>query len=244
MESQLYRNIPKRNQYISSKLHQKNAELFFMENAQIYIKDQLILDSINLKINRGDLFFVTGPTGAGKSTLLNVLSGEKKPYRVLGNMRRNLQANNRQLFVSRIFQDLKIFKHQTIFENLYYAYDQKIYNTEKDFSMQLMDYCKIFGLEKMLSRRLTEVNGGVKQKVAIIRSLLCKPDVVIADEPTSSLDKKSAMKVFDVLSLLNNKKGLTVIWATHNKELIKNFHGKIIHIDAGKIVYNGKACFI
>ena len=65
-----------------------------------------------------------------------------------------------------------------------------------------------------------------------------------ADEPTSSLDKESSYRLFEVLNHFNQKKGLTLIWATHNKELIKQFPGKIAHLDQGRLVYSGHACFI
>ena len=95
-----------------------------------------------------------------------------------------------------------------------------------------------------LHLKVNDANGGLKQKVAIIRALLTRPDVLIADEPTSSLDIDNTRRLFDVLNLYNVKRGLTVIWATHNKELIKSFTGRIIHLDNGRLVYSGNACFI
>ena len=91
---------------------------------------------------------------------------------------------------------------------------------------------------------LDKANGGLKQKVALVRALLAKPEIIILDEPTGSLDVDNARKVYEVLSYYNMKKKLTIIWASHNRELVKKFTGRIIHLDSGKLVYTGHACFI
>jgi ABC-type phosphate/phosphonate transport system, ATPase component len=74
--------------------------------------------------------------------------------------------------------------------------------------------------------------------------LMTRPNVLIADEPTASLDKESSIKLFDVLNFYNVKRKLTVIWASHNRDLVKQFPGKIVHLENGKLVYSGHACFI
>ena len=78
----------------------------------------------------------------------------------------------------------------------------------------------------------------------MIRALLSRPTALLADEPTAALDKESSYRLFEVLNHFNHKKGLAVVWATHNKELIKQFPGKIAHLDGGRLVYSGHACFI
>ena len=92
--------------------------------------------------------------------------------------------------------------------------------------------------------KVKDANGGLKQKVAMVRALLSKPQVLLADEPTAALDKESAMKLFEILNFYNVRKNLTVIWASHNRDLVKQFPGKIVHLDAGNLVYSGHACFI
>ena len=89
-----------------------------------------------------------------------------------------------------------------------------------------------------------QISHGTAQKVAIIRSLLSKPDVLLLDEPTSNLDKESMVAVYDILNLFNTKYGMTVIWATHSRDLVRMFKGDVIHLDNGKIVHMGRTCFI
>ena len=82
-------------------------------------------------------------------------------------------------------------------------------------------------MKQNLSKKVRELNGGAKQKVAIIRGLLTRPDIFIADEPTSSLDRENAKRLYEVLKFYNQKMSMTVLWATHQVELISQFHGKI-----------------
>ena len=87
-----------------------------------------------------------------------------------------------------------------------------------------------------LNEKVDKLNGGSRQKVAIIRGLLCRPDIFIADEPTSALDKENAKRLYEVLNFYNQKMGMTVLWATHQVDLINQFHGKLIHLNNGKVV--------
>ena len=91
---------------------------------------------------------------------------------------------------------------------------------------------------------MEQCNGGLKQKVAILRAILSRPDILLVDEPTSALDFQSAHKLFEILSYLNKQNKMTVVWASHNKELVKRFTGRFVHLEKGKLIYSGHACFI
>ncbi len=229
-------------------------ELFQRKNKRNYIRDQFVyhldnvtvkfgtrtaIKSVNLTINPGEILFVTGKSGAGKTTLLNVLAGDLLPTKgkVFG-------VENKTRFVSQVFQDLKLFENETCEQNIWYAYDSSIYKKREEFYSDMMELVKVLGIGDKLSLKITEANGGLKQKVAMIRALMTRPNVLIADEPTASLDKESSIKLFDVLNFYNVKRKLTVIWASHNRDLVKQFPGKIVHLENGKLVYSGHACFI
>lgn len=197
------------------------------------------LKNVQLSIHHGEIIFVTGASGAGKTTLLRLLSGEISPT-----SGKALRANPKNCFISQVFQDLRIELDKTCRENLMTSYDPSLYTSKKEFERDLQDLCRILGVTDRLDLKMRFANGGLRQKVAVIRSLLTKPDVFIADEPTSSLDADNAKKIFDVLNLYNVKRGLTVIWASHNRELVKSFTGRILHLDGGRLIYSGHACFI
>ena len=129
-------------------------------------------------------------------------------------------------------------------DNLWLAFDKSIYKNKNEFYTEMTELCKLMGVWDKLSLKVNEANGGLKQKMSMIRALLTRPQVLLADEPTSMLDRNSAVNMFEILNYYNTKRGLTIVWSTHNKELIKQFPGRLIHLDQGKLVYSGQACFI
>lgn len=221
----------------------QTGPLFYCEDVCVTYGDIRALKNVQLTIEKGEVVFLTGASGAGKTTLLKVLSGLIEP--TSGKILRPKVGNGKKnIFISNVFQDLRLMGKYTCEENLLFAYDSSLYDSKSEFVQDMYELAKILGIRERLGLKVNDANGGLKQKVAIIRSLLTRPDVLIADEPTSSLDTENARRLFDVLNLYNAKRGTTVIWATHNKELIKSFTGRIIHLDNGKLVYSGHACFI
>ncbi len=210
---------------------------FFMEDVSVNFPGISALKSVHLEIQRGEIVFLTGASGAGKTTLLRLLAGELNPSE--GRLVRPEQA-----FIAQVFQDLRLFPQRTIEQNLSYAYDAQIYERFADFQRDMHDLAQALGVADRLGTKVKEANGGLKQKVAIMRALLAKPDVLLADEPTSSLDAESANQLFELLNLFNVRRQLTVVWASHNAELVKKFSGRILHLENGRLVYAGHACFI
>jgi len=215
--------------------------LFHLDNLTVEYGKLRALKSVQLTIYPGEILFLTGPSGAGKTSLLNVLGGHLTP--TSGKVILPQQRSSKH-FVATVFQDLRLLQKKSIEDNLFMTYDASLYNGKNEFYRDLEDLSKLLGVYDYLGHKIEDCNGGLKQKVAMIRALLAKPTALLADEPTSSLDKDNSYRLFEVLNHYNHKKGLTIVWATHNKELIKQFPGKIAHLDQGRLVYSGHACFI
>jgi len=222
------------------KKNQQNY-LFHLDNLSVNYGAIKALKSIQLTVFPGEILFVTGPSGAGKTSLLNVLGGHLEATSGKAILPQNRSSKH---FVSSVFQDLRLLQKKTCEDNLWLSYDGTVYNSKNDFYKDLEDLTRMLKIYDFLQHKVEDCNGGLKQKLAMVRALLSRPTAVLADEPTSSLDKESSYKLFEVLNLYNHQKGLTVVWATHNKELIKQFPGKIAHLDAGRLIYSGHACFI
>lgn len=239
-EGQVYRMLTGR-----SLPHQKSANnqnyLFHLDNLSVEFGNIRALRSVQLTIYPGEILFVTGPSGAGKTSLLSVLGGHLEPTSGKAILPHNRSSKH---FVSTVFQDLRLLQKKSCEDNLWMAYDATIYDSKNEFQRELEDLSRLLHVYDHLNQKIEDCNGGLRQKVAMIRALLSRPTALLADEPTSSLDKENSYRLFEVLNHLNHKKGLTLVWATHNKELIKQFPGKIAHLDAGRLVYSGHACFI
>jgi cell division transport system ATP-binding protein len=233
--------VPKDSFFSASKGVVRDFEkkaLFSCENLNVNVKSLRILNSIGLEIYEGEFVFLTGPTGAGKSTLLNIIAKDKQDYKLKGKVKWQTQ------FVSRVFQDLKVFKSLSIYENLKFSYDKTLYESEDLFLEEATNYLRILGEKLSLNKKVEDLNGGLVQKVAIVRALLAMPQVLVLDEPTSALDRKSSILIYDLLAHVNRRSQTTIIWATHDQELIKSLNGRVLHLDKGKLVYSGKTCFI
>lgn len=207
--------------------------LFRMINASVSFKDVFALKNISLSICSGDFIFVTGPSGAGKTTLLNVISGDQN---LTSGTIQNPRIKKENLFISRVFQNLQIIEDWTVQQNIDLCFSSEIFNSKQDFKNEVRDLLNLFEMTQNLNKKLSKLNGGAKQKVAIIRALLTRPNIFIADEPTSSLDKENAKRLYEVLKFYNQKTGMTVVWATHQIDLINQFHGKLIHLKSGNLV--------
>jgi cell division transport system ATP-binding protein len=217
--------------------------IFSLEDVSIRYEDIFALDGINLNIYQGEILFITGASGAGKTSLLKLLAGSIRPTKGRVLFPNNF-LKNKKFFSVQVFQDLRLMDTQTGEQNLFQSFDRKIYDSKNSFVSEMKELCRAFGIIDRIHLRVIDANGGLKQKIAMIRALLSRPDCLIADEPTCSLDYDNNRKVFDILSLYNLKKNLTVIWSSHNKEIVRKFSGRIIHLDNGKLVYTGHACFI
>lgn len=222
-------------------LNNKKNSVYELHNVSFKYdnKTENVIKSVDLNISFGEVLFITGKSGAGKSTLLNLLSGILEP--TSGAIK---CPENNSNFVAKVFQDLKLFEQRSVEQNLWYAFDRKAYKSKNEFQRDLTELSRVLGVTDKLKVKVRDLNGGMKQKVAILRALLTKPKVLVADEPTAALDKESSAKIFDLLNFYNMKRGLTVIWASHNRDLIKSFSGRTVHLDNGKLIYSGQACFI
>lgn len=213
---------------------------FLLENTSFSYEEGLnTLNEVNLKIYPGDILFVTGNSGAGKTTLLKLLAYELKAKKG-----RLIRPSLKEVSLGQVHQDLKLIPNWSIQENLSLARSKHIYPRQEQFDQDMFQLGEYLGIKKQLNRKLNQANGGLKQKVAVLRALLGRPDVLIADEPTAAMDLESAKRIFDLFNLFNQKNKMTVIWATHNRELVSQFNGRNIHLTAGKMVYQGRGCLI
>lgn len=212
--------------------------LYRLRGVQLTLNRKTILSGLNLDIEVGDFFFLIGPTGAGKTSLLHLLYGHYRP--TFGQMELHQDLLQKRRFASLIHQDLKLFEELNVWQNLSLCFDPLLHQQQSQFKHQLEDYLKHFSLDQEKETPITRLSGGMKQKVAIIRSLLSLPDILLADEPSSHLDRQTTGALYEVLHYYGVKRKLTVLWATHNLELTKNFYGSILSLDRGQLVQQGK----
>ena len=194
------------------------------------------LQDISLKINNKGFLLLSGKSGAGKSTLINILSGLDTDYEGdvfyrdihLKNLSRKELNAYRNSEIGFIFQDFCLIENKTVFENL--SLPLEIQNSKENQIEKLLHQ---FGLEEHKDKYPSELSGGEQQRVAIARALLKNPNILIADEPTSSLDLDNATMILDLLKEISETK--LVIVVSHDISLIKPYADRIILLENGKI---------
>ena len=203
-------------------------------------KDIIVLKNINLKINSGELVSLTGPSGSGKSTLLHLIalldqptSGEvffkKKSFSKSTDSEKDLV---RRKGISIIYQQNNLLSDFTALENVTIPLVTNGYNW-KDATKKASKILSLFHLSKRLNHFSTELSGGEQQRVAVARALITEPDLILADEPTGSLDRKTANEIFSLFSKLKSK-NRAILYATHNRELANKADYKL-NISDGNI---------
>jgi cell division transport system ATP-binding protein len=205
---------------------------------ELHYGQTIALQSIELSIAKGEMLFITGPSGAGKTSLIKLLAREMKPSKGL------FKISSPSAFVNLIFQDLRLISDWTILQNVQVSYDSKIHGNQREFEHEVGEIAQYLGLQDKLGCKVSEISGGQRQKVAVMRAMAGRPDVVLADEPTSSLDTDNTYRLLELFSFYNLKMGTTIVWASHNREIVKKFTGRVLHLDGGRLIYSGSACFI
>ena len=198
-------------------------ELKNISKHYIINKKTVILKKINYKFKKGLIYSLVGPSGSGKSTLLNLLSLIDKPssgeIKICNNLiKHNNISENDQLRADKIgiiYQQNNLLPDFSALENVYLA-RLAIDNNKKKAVSDAIKIIKNFGLLNRLNHFPSELSGGELQRIAISRALINKPEIILADEPTGSLDYLTAKEVFKSLYKLRNKNRL-IIYATHNR---------------------------
>ncbi len=197
------------------------------------------LNDINLKVDDGEFVFVVGPSGAGKSTLLRMIYMEELPTKgevVVGKFSSSHMNSKRVSYLRRqmgvIFQDFKLLKDRSILENVAFVLRVTGRCGEKEMKTKSLEVLDKVGLYHRRNALPTELSGGEQQRVAIARGLVNEPFVLLADEPTGNLDADNTGQIVDLLKYINTS-GTSVIMATHDRELVERYGGRILEIDQG-----------
>ncbi len=199
------------------------------------------LKDINLEIEKGEFTAIVGPSGSGKSTLLNIIGGLDKPTSGkifineidLSSFKTDELIDFRLHNIGFVFQSFNLIPVLTAKENVeFIMLLQGIPKNERE--KRTIDLLNAVGLADKLDARPYELSGGQQQRVAVARAIASHPSFVLADEPTANLDSVSAEGLLDIMSELNQRLGMTFIFATHDNKVIRRVK-RVITLEDGKI---------
>jgi putative ABC transport system ATP-binding protein len=203
------------------------------------------LRGVNLEVWEGEFVSIMGPSGCGKSTLLHIIGGLLTPTAgtvyvdgvEITRLSDAARTDLRRRKIGFVFQRLNLFPTLSVEGNLRLA--ERIYyngtDTKEGDPGRRTDILRLLGLEDKLTHKPNELSGGEQQRVAIARAIITQPAIILADEPTGSLDSENSHIVLKMLKDLNSRFGQTIIMITHNPEAAA-YSNRIIHMRDGKIV--------
>jgi len=205
------------------------------------------LNGVSLNVYKGELLAITGPSGSGKSTLAHIIGGLTKPSEgkvlvdsvALSEQSDKKLSRYRNTDVGFIFQNFGLIPYYSAVENVITPL-LLARTPRKERRERAMTFLKLVGLEKRAHQHVDQLSGGERQRVAIARALVHKPRIIIADEPTGSLDSKRGNEIMSLLETLSRKHGITILMVTHDESLARRAD-RIIHIYDGKIIREERA---
>ncbi len=204
------------------------------------------LRGVDLDLAKGDFAAIAGPSGSGKSTMLNIMSGLDKPTsgtvyvdgQDLTRMNRSQLSRLRMQRIGFVFQAYNLLPVLTAFENAEYVLMLQGMPAAKRRE-RVMGILEQVGLSGMEHRFPRELSGGQQQRVAIARAIASEPALVLADEPTANVDSKTAAALLDLMAKLNEEKGVTFLFSTHDRAVMTRAK-RLIRLHDGQIEHNGK----
>ena len=216
-----------------------------IRNANIYQGDNLVLEDVNLMINKSEFVYLVGKTGTGKSSLLKTLYGElplregqanvvgydlrQLTWKTVPYLRRNMGV---------IFQDFQLLTDRNVNENLKFVLKAIGWKDEKLMNEKIADVLDKVGLRSKGFKMHYEMSGGEQQRVDIARALLNSPKLILADEPTGNLDPETSDEIMNLLITIARDYGTAVLMATHDYIVIQKFPARMVRTEKGRVIDN------
>ena len=215
--------------------------LVSLSKATIKNREKIVFESIDFEVLPGEFVFLIGKTGSGKSSLIKILYGDLNLSDGAGQLlgfdlntlkEKQIPLLRRKLGV--VFQDFKLLMDRSIYDNLAFVLKATGWNENIKIRARVEKVLDMVNVEEQTSKYPFQLSGGEQQRVAIARALLNDPEIILADEPTGNLDPETSQEIMQLFKQLHQK-GMTIIMATHDYNMIIKFPGKILKCEKKQI---------
>lgn len=220
-----------------------NTSKISVDNVSYNHDAKSVLRNLNATFTPGTITSILGPTGSGKTTLLRLIAGLEAPHSGQISIDGKLVSQPKKILVPPykrnlgfVFQDLALWPHFTVYNNISFGLEERKDKMAKNKVMQILEE---FGIKDHAKKYPHELSGGQKQLVAIARSLILNPSILMLDEPVSNLDIKLEVQIMEHLKKIQTDKSLTMLWVMHNHKLAIDHSHFIVIINEGKIEGQG-----
>ena len=222
-----------------------SEKIIEIKNANIYQGNNLILENVDLSVEKGEFVYLVGKTGTGKSSLLKTLYGELPLTEGEGtvngfNLReldwKKVPYLRRTLGV--VFQDFQLLTDRNVNENLRFVLTATGWKDKKLMDEKIMDVLDKVGLKAKGFKMPFELSGGEQQRLDVARAMLNSPKLILADEPTGNLDPETSDEIMNLLFHIARDYGTTIVMATHDYIVVQKFQARMIRTERGRVIDN------
>ncbi len=218
----------------------------FINVCKNYSSGTHALNNVSLSVDKGEFVFIVGASGAGKSTFLKLIMHEEEATsgeiivngKKLSNMKRR-QVPYLRRHMGIVFQDFRLIDKMNVFDNVAFAM-RAIGAKQSTIKKRVPYILDLVGLKNKAKSRPSELSGGEQQRVSLARALVNNPEIIIADEPTGNIDPEMSYEIIELLNEINSQ-GTTILVVTHEHDLVRHFHKRVIELDRGRVVGDSAA---
>lgn len=209
--------------------------LIKFKDADIINGETTVIYGLNLMVNAGDFIYIVGKVGTGKTSIIRTMiaenplekgEGEVCGYDLRTIRERDIPFLRRKLGV--IFQDFQLLMDRNVHDNLRFVLEATDWKNDAEMETRIEEVLGAVGMARKAHKMPHQLSGGEQQRIAIARSILNRPEVILADEPTGNLDAETADGIMQLLRRLNGENGTAVVMVTHNLQLCERFPGRVL----------------
>ncbi|MBR2857125.1 MAG: ATP-binding cassette domain-containing protein [Bacteroidales bacterium] len=205
------------------------------KNADIINGEATVIYGLNMDVYPGDFVYIVGKVGTGKTSIIRTIIAENPLRRGKGqvcgfdlvNMKeKEIPFLRRKMGV--VFQDFQLLMDRSVEENLLFVLKATGWKSENEMQARIKTVLEAVGMDRKAHKMPHQLSGGEQQRIAIARSLLNDPQVIIADEPTGNLDNETANGIMKLLTSINKEKGTAIVMVTHNRQIFEKYPGRVM----------------
>jgi cell division transport system ATP-binding protein len=212
-----------------------NNPIISFKEADILNGEATVIYDLDMDVYPGDFVYIVGKVGTGKTSIIRTIiaenrlengTGEACGFRLDGIREKDIPFLRRKMGV--VFQDFQLLMDRTVEDNLSFVLKATGWKNEEEISKRITQVLESVGMERKAHKMPHQLSGGEQQRIAIARSLLNDPQVIIADEPTGNLDNETADGIMKLLTGINKEKGTAVVMVTHNRQIFEKYPGRVM----------------